>query len=226
MKKKRKKFTSRKERQRTLNLLMVLFGVLIVFAIMNDEFQLHKKPELILKSIPLGNVEKYTPLLQKELEKVQLEEYTPLLAAVMQQESKGRGGDPMQASESAGLPPNTIKNPEESIQQGVKHFHRAVHYGEKKNVDLPTIVQAYNMGLGYIDFVAGKGGEHKEELAKEFSYMQVQKNPDLYNCGGDKNNFRYPYCYGDFTYSTKVFKNIEATTSFTLKRSEMKIRKE
>jgi hypothetical protein len=39
--------------------------------------------------------------------------------------------------------------------------------------------------------------------------LQVEKNPKLYDCGGDKDNFRYPYCYGDYSYSAKVSKNIE-----------------
>ncbi|MED0673390.1 lysozyme family protein [Aneurinibacillus aneurinilyticus] len=34
----------------------------------------------------------------------------------MYQESRGEGGDPMQALESAGLPPNTIDDPKRSIQ--------------------------------------------------------------------------------------------------------------
>ena len=34
--------------------------------------------------------------------------------------------------------------------------------------------------------------------------MKVDQNPEMYTCGGNKNNFRYPYCYGDFTYATKV----------------------
>ena len=32
--------------------------------------------------------------------------------------------------------------------------------------------------------------------------MKVDQNPAMYTCGGNKNNFRYPYCYGDFTYAT------------------------
>jgi len=82
-------------------------------------------------------------------------------------------------------------------------------YGTQQKVDFPTIIQAYNMGAGYIDYVAQHGGKHSEELAKEFSLLQVKQKPTLYNCGGDKNNFRYPYCYGDFSYSTKVSKNIQ-----------------
>jgi soluble lytic murein transglycosylase-like protein len=115
----------------------------------------------------------------------------------------------MQASESAGLARNTIKDPKQSIQVGVKHFQRALTYGNQKKVDFPTIIQAYNMGIGYIDYVAQHGGKHSEELAKKFSLLQVQKKPNIYTCGDNKNNFRYPYCYGDFTYSTKVSKNVQ-----------------
>jgi hypothetical protein len=169
------------------------------------------------------DVQNYTPILQKELKEVNLEEYTLVLAAIMQQESKGKGGDPMQASESAGLPPNSIQDPEQSIKQGVKHFQKALNYGSQKNVDFPAVIQAYNMGIGYIDFVADQGGKHSEEIAKEFSLKQAEKNPEVYNCGGDKNNFRYPYCYGDFTYTTKVTENIEIlTASDTGKSGEFK----
>ncbi|WP_409275218.1 lysozyme family protein [Neobacillus sp. SCS-31] len=208
MKKKRKLSQKRKEKRRFFHILIILAGVFCLIAVLNEEFSFTRKTELFYKSIPSENVKKYTPLIHTELQKVQLEEYTPLLAAVMQQESRGKGGDPMQSSESAGLPPNSINDPEQSIRQGVKHFQRAIQYGQKKNVDLPTIIQAYNMGLGYIDFIAENGGRHKEDFAKKYSYIQVQKNPQLYNCGGDKNNFRYPYCYGDFTYSTKVMSNL------------------
>ncbi|GGH76909.1 hypothetical protein JOD43_001232 [Pullulanibacillus pueri] len=153
-------------------------------------------------------VEKFQPLLNKDLKKYDLQSYTPVLMALMQQESKGKGGDPMQASESAGLKPNTIKDPKQSVAQGVKYFSRILKYGEEKHVDFQTIIQSYNMGVGYINFIAKHGKKHTEALAKQFSMEQVKKNPKLYNCGGDKNNFRYPYCYGDFTYVSKVSNNL------------------
>ncbi|MBK5441678.1 MULTISPECIES: lysozyme family protein [Peribacillus] len=156
-----------------------------------------------------ANVKKYSNLLHDELAKYGLEEHTSTLIALMQQESRGRGGDPMQASESAGLDPNTITDPTESIRYGVKHFQRIIKYGNEKNVDFSTIIQSYNMGIGYIDYIANAGGKHTEELAKQFSMLQVEKNPTLYDCGGDKGNFRYPYCYGDFSYSAKVAKYID-----------------
>jgi Lysozyme-like len=197
MKRRRKKF-------RTLFVLLVFsFAFFIIYHLMSDTVTK-------MKSDPFADVKKYQPLIHDELEKYHLENYTTVLIALMQQESHGHGGDPMQASESAGLARNTIQDPKQSIQVGVKHFQRTFFYGKQRKVDFPTILQAYNMGVGYIDYVAQHGGKHSEQLAKRFSLLQVKRKPTIYTCGGDKNNFRYPYCYGDFTYSSKVSKNIQS----------------
>ncbi|MFY2154094.1 lysozyme family protein [Cytobacillus firmus] len=220
---KRKK--CKKRTKRSSNIALLLFFMVLIFVLFDQFKQLNIKETAVslLPNIVSRDVQNYTPLLEKELKEVNLEEYTLVLAAIMQQESKGKGGDPMQASESAGLPPNSIRDPEQSIKQGVKHFQKALNYGTQKNVDFPAVIQAYNMGIGYIDFVAEQGGKHSEEIAKQFSLKQAEKNPEVYDCGGDMNNFRYPYCYGDFTYTTKVTKNIEIlTASGTGKNGEYK----
>jgi hypothetical protein len=212
MKYKKKKLSKKKQVQRNFNLAILLFSLFVAF-ILFDRFldfyhQSVRKINLEVNS-SIGEVANYVPIIEEELKKVGLDEHTITVAALMMQESRGKGGDPMQASESLGLAPNTIRDPQQSIQQGVKYFNRAVTYGDQKNVDFPTVIQSYNMGIGYIDFIATNGGRHSEALAKKFSMIQVEKNPQTYNCGGDKNNFRYPYCYGDFTYSTKVAKHME-----------------
>ncbi|EWG10320.1 lysozyme family protein [Cytobacillus firmus] len=220
---KRKK--SKKRTKRSSNIALLLFFIVLIFVFFDQFKQINIKETAVslLPNMVSKDVQNYTPLLEKELKEVNLEEYTLVLAAIMQQESKGKGGDPMQASESAGLPPNYIQDPEQSIKQGVKHFEKALNYGDQKNVDFPAVIQAYNMGIGYIDFVAEQGGKHSEEIAKQFSLKQAEKNPEVYDCGGDKNNFRYPYCYGDFTYTTKVTKNLEIlTASSTGKNGEYK----
>jgi hypothetical protein len=162
---------------------------------------------------PFEKVKKYTPLIHNELTKYHLEKYTSVVIALMQQESHGKGGDPMQSSESIGLPPNSIKDPNKSIKIGVKHFNNILSYGQKKQVDFATIIQAYNMGIGYIDYVAKHGGKHSEELAKDFSLLQVQKHPSIYTCKKRLFKSRYPYCYGDYSYSEKVTKNIHSLSS-------------
>ncbi|MED2693463.1 lysozyme family protein [Bacillus toyonensis] len=147
----------------------------------------------------------YELTLKKELEKYNLGEKTAVLLGIMYQESRGEGNDPMQSSESLGLKPNEIQETSLSIKQGVKHFAKMYKYGTEKDVSMETIIQSYNMGPGYIDFIASQEvKQHSEDLAKKFSKMKVDQNPAMYTCGGNKNNFRYPYCYGDFTYATKV----------------------
>lgn len=195
----------RRKKVKTFFMLILLFFGLALF---QTYFQQKQMAPPIAKDDPFAEVKKYTPLLQAELAKYHLEDQTSVLVALMQQESHGQGGDPMQASESAGLARNTISDPKQSIKVGVQHFQRVFSYGNQQKVDFSTIIQAYNMGIGYIDFVAQRGGKHSEALAKEFSLLRVKEKPTVYTCGGDKNNFRYPYCYGDFTYSTKVTKNI------------------
>jgi Lysozyme-like len=146
----------------------------------------------------------YEKQIYSELEAINLEEYTPLLLGLMMQETRGKGTDPMQASESLGLRKNSIQSASKSVQQGVIHFSDVYEYGKKQGVDLNTIIQSYNMGISYIDFVKAHGGKHTLELAKSYSLSMVETNPELYTCNNNKENFRYPYCYGDFTYSDKV----------------------
>ncbi|CAH0346402.1 lysozyme family protein [Bacillus sp. CECT 9360] len=208
MKKRRRK--RKKRNNKTIFFLLFILCFVFIMVEYVKQVPLKEESSSIISNDPYRDAKKYRPLIHDELEKHQLEQYTTVLIALMHQESKGKGLDPMQASESAGLARNTIKDPEQSIKQGVKHFQQAVAYGNQKKVDFPTIIQAYNMGIGYVDYVAQNGGKHNEDLAKKFSLMQVNKKPTIYNCRGDKNNFRYPYCYGDFTYSEKVTKNIES----------------
>ncbi|WP_422424423.1 lysozyme family protein [Bacillus sp. PSXD-155] len=147
----------------------------------------------------------FKPTIEKELEKYNLSDKTTTLLGIMYQESRGEGTDPMQSSESLGLQRNEIQDVNLSIEQGVKHFAQMYKYGIEKDVGIDAIIQSYNMGPGYIDFIASKKTEkHSEKLAKQFSKMKVDQSPDMYTCGDNKKNFRYPYCFGDFTYTTKV----------------------
>ncbi|TCP20295.1 lysozyme-like protein [Scopulibacillus darangshiensis] len=194
-------------RKMILILVTVIFTLVMISRVIHDSVP---KQMDITSEGTFKNVRKYEPQLREELAKDDLEEYTPVLMALMQQESNGLGDDPMQASESAGLKRNGIHDVSRSIHQGVKHFERVLTYGQQQGVDFPAIIQAYNMGISYINYVKAHGGKHSEDLAKSFSLIQVHKAPKKYDCGGDKKNFRYPYCYGDFTYNAKVEKNIDA----------------
>lgn len=161
----------------------------------------------------------FKPTIEKELEKYNLSDKTTTLLGIMYQESRGEGTDPMQSSESLELKRNEIQDVNLSIEQGVKHFAQMYQYGREKDVGMDTIIQSYNMGPKYIEFIAGQQSKkHSEKLAKEFSKMKVDQNPDLYTCGDNKKNFRYPYCYGDFTYATKVKEKTKLMEDFLRKK--------
>lgn len=88
-----------------------------------------------------AEVLRYKPLVEKYAKQYGGSEYVPYILALMQVESGGRGGDPMQASESLGLPPNTIQDPVRSIEQGVKYFIQNVKGALAQGVDLHTAIK-------------------------------------------------------------------------------------
>ncbi|OSX89913.1 lysozyme family protein [Bacillus nitratireducens] len=176
-------------------------GTMLGILYFNHKTNIHKNKVLATEKRLL----QYEPTLKKELEKYDLGGKTAVLLGIMYQESRGEGNDPMQSSESLGLKPNELQEISLSIKQGVKHFAQMYKYGTEKDVSMDTIIQSYNMGPGYIDFIASQEDkQHSEDSAKKFSKMKVDQNPAMYTCGGNQNNFRYPYCYGDFTYASKV----------------------
>ncbi|MGO3021570.1 MAG: bifunctional lytic transglycosylase/C40 family peptidase [Lactococcus cremoris] len=136
-------------------------------------------------SIPQA-VLQYKEEIFSELKKHGREGDINLLLAIVTQESGGTASlDIMQASESMGLPPNTIQDPIVSIKVGVQYFNSVMDSSEEKGVDVDTAIQSYNMGAGYIDFVASNGGEHSLELAQQFS--EKMKNKMGWAVYGDPN---------------------------------------
>lgn len=198
--------------KRTIKRIIVVMAIFMIIGLLF--FTILKKPiqrmssTMFFSKTAMERVITYKDEIENELNKYELVNMTPVVLSIMYQESKGEGNDPMQSSESAGLSRNEIDNTTESIEQGVKHFAEMYELGVKKGVDISTIVQSYNYGAGYITFIANNGLMNSEELAKEYSMSKVENNPTLYTCNGIKGDFRYPYCYGDYTYATKVMNRV------------------
>lgn len=116
---------------------------------------------------------RYKDLFIQYATKYGIREHVTIIMALVMQESGGRYLDVMQSSESIGLPPNTITDPEQSIDVGMKHF-KSVLMKAKGDIDLT--LQAYNYGSGFIDYVnTGRGGKYTLALAQEFSNYQASK---------------------------------------------------
>ena len=86
----------------------------------------------------------------------------------MQVESGGTAEDVMQSSESLGLPPNSLST-EESIKQGVKYFSELLTSAEQQGVDIDSVIQSYNYGGGFLNYVGNHGKKYTYELAEQFS---------------------------------------------------------
>lgn len=131
-----------------------------------------------------AEVEAYEPLIRQYAVQYGIPEYVDLIKAVMMQESGGRGGDPMQASEGAyntrySKAPNSITDPEYSIRCGVQELkHCLEKAGVENPIDLDHIrlaLQGYNYGDAYITWAVSNYGGYSITNAKVYSNMQAQR---------------------------------------------------
>lgn len=113
-----------------------------------------------------------------------IEEYVDVLMAIMMVESEGTGEDVMQSSESKGLERNSL-DPEESIEQACIYFRALVDMADELGInDDKALIQAYNFGPGYLEFLAENGKKHRQKLAIEYAKEKS---------GGEK--IRYMHLY-------------------------------
>lgn len=189
---------------------LLLFTLLLIVSLQATDQRV--KDHKLVKYVFTKMVEQHRDTVFQYASEYNIEQYTDVLLAIMLQESGGRGDDPMQASESLCGEIGCIKDPHQSIEQGVKYFAAAL---EKADGDLALAVQSYNFGLGFIDYVRETTGELNEEVIIEFSQMMYERaeDPSLYSCLR-KEAKQYNACYGDILYAEEVlsYKQNFATT--------------
>ncbi|MDR4950466.1 bifunctional lytic transglycosylase/C40 family peptidase [Neobacillus cucumis] len=186
----------------------VVFSLILMAGLLAGIQSSQQKPS-VNNTSPIGtanvppHIAQWKGLVLEYTTKYGIPEYTDILLAIIYQElGSSQTLDIMQSSESAGLPPNAIQDPVMSVNLGVQHFKSVLEQGQKDGVDFATIVQSYNFGSGYLNYVASHGGKHSIELAQAFSLSQSGK------LGWSCSDWRAPYCYGDFTYEQKVMANL------------------
>ena len=144
---------------------------------------------------------KHQPTVEKYAKEYGISDYVNYLFAIMQVESGGTGTtDVMQASESLGLPLNSL-SVEDSIKQGCKYFSELLKSAEAKGCDINTVVQSYNYGGGFIDYVAKHGKKYTFELAVSFAKDKSGGVKVTYkNEISIKENGGWRYNYGNMFY--------------------------
>ena len=148
-----------------------------------------------------AEVLKHQSTVEKYAKEYRISDYVNYLLAIMQVESGGTGTtDVMQASESLGLPLNSL-SVEDSIKQGCKYFSELLKSAEAKDCDINTVVQSYNYGGGFIDYVSKHGKKYTFELAVSFAKgksggVKVTYKNDI----SIKENGGWRYKYGNMFY--------------------------
>lgn len=143
----------------------------------------------------------YQPMVEKYAHEFGVDDYTSYLLAIMQVESGGRGKDVMQSSESLGLPPNSLDT-EPSIKQGCKYFASLLKTAKGLGMeDINAIVQSYNYGGGYLEYIASNGKKHSQSLAENFSREKAYGEKVPYtNQIAITHNGGWRYNYGNMFY--------------------------
>lgn len=153
----------------------------------------------------------HKPLLEKYARVYGIEEYVNVLLAMIQVESGGTLEDVMQSSESLGLPPNSLGT-EESIKQGCKYFASLLQSAEAKGCDLNAVIQSYNYGGGFLNYVSDRGKKYSFELAEGFAREKSGGVKVTYtNPIAVEKNGGWRYNYGNMFYVLLVSQYLTVT---------------
>lgn len=151
-----------------------------------------------------AEVQAYAAIIAQKAEEHGISEYVQYLMAIMMVESGGTGNDPMQSLGTTDLPAEQ-RIPEMSIEYGVAIFAYLLQRGQEAGVDIDTIIQAYNFGASYIDYVAARGGEHELAFAADFASARCSGQKVMYdNEIAVRENGGWRYNYGNMFYTYLV----------------------
>lgn len=180
---------------------MIIYLLLFVFIVTADDEE-SSTSHFDFSGLDLSEeVLKYQPTVEKYAEEYGGEDYVNYLLTIMQVESDGTGmTDVMQASESLGLLLNFLST-EESIKHGCKYFSELLKSAEAKGCDINTVVQGYNYGGGFVDYVVNHGKKYTFELAVSFARDKSGGVKVTYkNEISIKENDGWRYKYGNMFY--------------------------
>ena len=189
------------------HILITFFGVfLLIFSLLLLVVILFSEEEDGKHDLSYGGanvsaeVLAHKPMLEQYAREYGIEDYINVLLAIIQVESGGTLEDVMQSSESMGLPPNTLST-EESIKQGCKYFASLLESANAKGCDLNSVIQSYNYGGGFLDYVARRGKKYTFPLAENFSKEQSNGVKVPYsNPVAVQKNGGWRYNYGNMFY--------------------------
>lgn len=150
--------------------LVLFMGVFMVFA---DEGTIEVNKEPISEEVT-----RYYDIIEKYCKQYDIEQYITLIEAIMMEETKGKGNDPMNASE---LYPNIhILGSEHSIELGIKYFTDCLQKAKVSGIEdtqhLYIAIQGYDFGVEYIDWAYKNFGGYTRASAQVYSKEMKLRN--------------------------------------------------
>lgn len=147
-----------------------------------------------------GEVQIYRDVVYETAAEYGIQDYSRYLLAIMQVESGGRGIDVMQCLASSGLPENKWTT-DASIEYACMYFAKLLKRAKAAGVDMETVIQSYNYGMGYIDYIAADDKKHTYLLACSFAANKSNGVKVVYNNPmAVKMNGGWRYAYGNMFY--------------------------
>ena len=125
----------------------------------------------------------------------------------MMVETGGEGNDPMQSLGNSGLTEEE-KTPSESIKAAVAYFAMLLQKADTLGCDLDAVIQAYNYGAGYIDYVSVRGKAHTFQLSCDFASSKCGSRKVKYNnpvAIAQNGGWRYDYGNMFYVYLVKQY---------------------
>lgn len=184
-----------------------VLGLVFLIFCLYEAVTIHKNVHRVLQ---------YKPIVEHILAENGNKADVDLVLAIIYTETKGGEADVMQSSESSSGFKNSITDSQASIEHGVRLLSHNLTLAEKAGVDSWTVIQAYNFGTAYIDYIAKNGGQHTVELATTYSRTVVA--PSLGNTTGQTYFYYHPlallsggklYCNGgNIYYAQEVHVNL------------------
>lgn len=184
-----------------VNMLLPIFGLLIVAVFLISLGSGKDTTVQFQSGVGLSaETQRYASIIYEKSEEYGIREYARYLLAIMQVESGGRGTDVMQSLGNSGLP-EYQKTAELSIETACAYFAGLLDQARAAGVDMETVIQAYNYGGGYIDYVAEHGGEHRYSWASDFAAKKSGGTKVAYNNEiAVRTNGGWRYAYGNMFY--------------------------
>ena len=142
----------------------------------------------------------YYPVIESYASEYGIPEYVNVILAIIMVETGGKSLDIMQSSQSLGLPPNSITDPIQSIEAGIKYLATVVNDAREKGLDYWTPIQSYNYGIGFNNYVYNNGKQYTFELATDFSGFQSGYQKINYSNPVAASNGFWRYSYGNMYY--------------------------